>query len=181
MDSINKNQPEETHQRLDGKEAGQRIMEMAEKNNICFFCTTPLMGDSMGVRPMSIQKSDPDGTMWFLSAKDSHKNLEILADESVRLYIQGSAHSDFLYLKGTAMLSDNRDKIHELWKPIAKAWFTEGEDDPRISVIRFKPQEGYYWDNKHGNLVAGIKILAGAMMGITLDDSIEGELNPGKS
>jgi len=178
MDSINKNQPEENHRSLAGTEAGERIMEMAEKNNICFFCTRPFTDESMGVRPMSIQKTDPDGTMWFLSAKDSYKNQEILADESVRLYIQGSAHSDFLFLKGTAMISDNPEKIHELWKPIVKAWFTEGEDDPRISVIRFTPQEGYYWDNKHGNLIAGMKILAGALMGKTLDDSIEGELSP---
>jgi len=35
---------------------------------------------------------------------------------------------------------------------------------------------GYYWDTKHGTVVAGAKILIGAMVGRTLDDSIEGEL-----
>jgi hypothetical protein len=41
-------------------------------------------------------------------------------------------------------------------------------------VIRFEPAEGYYWDNKHGNAVAGIKMLIGAAIGKTLDDSVEG-------
>jgi hypothetical protein len=31
---------------------------------------------------------------------------------------------------------------------------------------------------KHGNFVAGAKILVGAMAGKTLDDSIEGKLSP---
>jgi hypothetical protein len=38
------------------------------------------------------------------------------------------------------------------------------------------PWEGYYWDTKHGKLVAFAKQIAGAVMGKTLDDSIEGKL-----
>jgi hypothetical protein len=57
-----------------------------------------------------------------------------------------------------------------------KTWFTEGIDDPRITVIQFTPQEGYYWDTKHGRAVAGLKMLVGAAIGKTLDDSIEGTL-----
>ena len=51
-------------------------------------------------------------------------------------------------------------------------------DDPRITAIKVETTEGYYWDNKHGNVVAFAKMAAGAIMGKTLDDSIEGELNP---
>jgi hypothetical protein len=43
-------------------------------------------------------------------------------------------------------------------------------------VIEFTPQEGYYWDTKHGMAVASVKMLIGAMTGQTLDDSIEGKL-----
>jgi general stress protein 26 len=57
-----------------------------------------------------------------------------------------------------------------------KVWFTGGIDDPRISVIKVEPTEGYYWDNKHGNAIAFVKQLAGAVIGKTIDDSIEGKL-----
>ena len=50
-------------------------------------------------------------------------------------------------------------------------------DDPRITVIKVTPSEGYYWDNKHGNAEAGPKMMIGAMIGKTLDDSIEGKLD----
>jgi hypothetical protein len=36
--------------------------------------------------------------------------------------------------------------------------------------------KGYYWDTKHGTAVAGIKMLIGATIGKTMDDSIEGTL-----
>jgi hypothetical protein len=41
-------------------------------------------------------------------------------------------------------------------------------------VIKFTPHEGYYWDTKHGNLVAFAKMAVGAALGKTLDDSVEG-------
>ena len=55
-------------------------------------------------------------------------------------------------------------------------WFTEGKDDPRITVIKVTPTDGYYWDTKHGAAIAGAKMLVGAAIGKTLDDSVEGRL-----
>jgi general stress protein 26 len=125
---------------------------------------------------MSVQQVDDDGNLWFLSAADSHKNLELDADPTVDLYFKGSAHSDFLHLRGRAAVSRDKAKIKELWEPIHKTWFTDGVDDPRITVIQVTPLDGYYWDTKHGPAVAGVKMLIGAMTGKTLDDSIEGRL-----
>ena len=126
---------------------------------------------------MSVQKVDDAGYIWFLSSADSHKNLEIATDPSVKLYFQGSAHSDFLLINGTASVSRDKAKIKELWEPIIKTWFTGGVDDPRITVIKVTPSEGYYWDTKHGMAVAGIKMLIGATIGKTMDDSIEGKIS----
>ncbi len=176
MDSINKNQPEENHKNLSKSEAAKKIKELAEKAETCFFCTSIGIGESNAARPMSVQKVDEEGNLWFLSSKDSHKNKEIAIDPEVNLYFQGAAHSEFLQLHGNAILYDDKNKIKELWNPILKTWFTEGENDPRISVIKVQPTTGYYWDTKHGKAVAGIKILIGALVGKTLDDSIEGKL-----
>ncbi|MGB4773905.1 MAG: pyridoxamine 5'-phosphate oxidase family protein, partial [Daejeonella sp.] len=89
---------------------------------------------------------------------------------------QGSQYSDFLSVYGPAIISDDKEKIKELWEPVLKDWFTEGIDDPRISVIKVEPVKGYYWDTKHGAAVAFVKRIAGAIIGKTMDDSIEGKL-----
>lgn len=176
MDSINQQQPEDNHEALSGTEAGKKIKELSGKDSTCFFCTKITSGQPLNVRPMSVQKVDEAGTFWFLSADDSHKNAEIEADNHVQLLFKGSDYSDFLSVYGVATLSKDKALIHELWEPLLKTWFTEGEDDPRITVIRVESENGYYWDNKHGNAVAFVKMAAGALLGKTLDDSIEGEL-----
>jgi len=177
VDSINQNQPEKNHQDLGGPDAVKRIKAVVAKSDNCFFCTAAATGESGGVRPMNVRDVDDDGNLWFLSARDSHKNAEIARDPTVRLMFQGSTHSDFLHLSGRATVSTDKARIRELWEPLLKTWFTEGVDDPRITVIKVTPTGGYYWDTKHGNAVAGVKMLIGAAIGRTLDDSIEGRLH----
>jgi general stress protein 26 len=176
MNSINEQQIEENVANLEGAEAREKLRELVEKTNTCFFCSNIKTGKPFATRPMSVQKIDREGNLWFLSANDSHLDSEISKDESVQLLFQGSAHSDFLNLYGKASISYDKRKIKELWQPIMKTWFTEGEDDHRISVIKVEPKEIYYWDTKHGNAVAFLKMAAGAIIGKTLDDSIEGTL-----
>ena len=175
MDSINKNQPEDNFKNLNGPEAIAKLKDLAEGKS-CFFCSSIKTGIPISTRPMSVQQVDENGNLWFLSANDSHKNDELVHDPFVHLLFQGSSYSDFLNIYGIAAVSEDKEKIKELWEPVLKTWFTEGEDDPRISIIKVEPIDGYYWDNKHGNAIAFIKQLAGAAIGQTLDDSIEGKL-----
>ncbi len=177
MDSINTNQPEDNLKNLAGTEALKKMKEIAEGTQTCFFCTDIKTGSPLAVRPMQVQKVDDTGCFWFLSSKDSNKDSEIHHDDHVHLFFQESHHSGFLNVYGEAFISEDKAKIKELWDPILKAWFTEGEDDPRISVIKVVPTEAYYWDNKHGNAIAFIKQTASAVIGKTFDDSVEGKLN----
>lgn len=176
MDSINREQPEDNFENLQGSEAGEKIYELADKTNTCFFTTLIQTGKPLRVRPMAVQKKDKAGNFWFLSASDSYKNKEIAQDNRVQLLFKGSAYSDFLSIYGEATISSDKELIAELWEPILKTWFTEGIDDPRITVIQVSALEGYYWDTKHGNAVAFLKMATGALIGKTLDDSIEGNL-----
>lgn len=177
MDSINRNQPEDNYEALSSAAAVTKIKELVNKASICFFCTR-LGNQPFATRPMSVQEVDEHGALWFLSAADSHKNAEIEQDPMVQLLFQGSAYSDFLSLYGTAHISKDPQKIKDLWHPILKTWFTEGIDDPRITVIQVVPQDGYYWDTKHNQAIAFAKRLVGAALGKTLDDSIEGPVAP---
>lgn len=176
MNSINQQQPEENYKDLSGPEAIQKLKELAEDAKTCFFCSDIKTGVPVSARPMTVQKVDEAGNLLFLSATDSNTNKEITEDAFVQLFFQGSKYSDYLNIYGIATLSQDKALIKELWQPTLKTWFTEGEDDPRISVISVEPTEVYYWDNKHGNAVAFVKQLVGAAIGKTLDDSIEGKL-----
>ncbi|WP_374163768.1 pyridoxamine 5'-phosphate oxidase family protein [Arcticibacter sp. MXS-1] len=177
MDSINQQQPEDNLKHLEGAEAINKMKALADNAASCFFCSNIKTGVPFTTRPMTVLQVDDAGNFWFLSSDDSNKNDELSRDPFVHLLFQGSSYSDFLNIYGIAEVSKDKAKIKELWKPTLKTWFTEGEDDPRISVIKVEPSEGYYWDHKNNKAVAFLKQAAGAVLGKTLDDTIEGRLD----
>jgi general stress protein 26 len=176
MNSINQNQPEDNHKDLAGPEAITKLKELADDAKTCFFITNIKTGLPVSARPMTVQEVDEQGNLWFLLANDSETYKELQAEPLAQLFFQGSTYSDYLNVYGIASVSADKEKIKQFWKPTLKTWFTEGEDDARIAVVKLEPSEAYYWDNKHGNAVAFIKQLAGAALGKTLDDSIEGKI-----
>lgn len=177
MDSNNKNQ-EDNYKDVFGEEAIEKIKTLAGKAGSCFMCTKIETGKSFSSRPMAPEKIDDQANFWFLSASGSHKNKELEKDPAVQLLFQGSSYSDFLSVYGRAEISRDRQKIEELWDETMKTWFTQGKDDPQITVIRVFPTEGYYWDTKNNVLVALAKRLYGAAVGETYDDSVEGNIRP---
>ena len=53
MDSINKNQAEQNHKDLAGKEAVDKLKELVKQAETCFFCTSDTASPTGGSRPMS--------------------------------------------------------------------------------------------------------------------------------
>lgn len=172
--SNNSQNPHVEH--LNNQDAVDRIKSMAEKADLCFFITTIKTGEPLNVRPMSCAQVDDEGNLWFLSMKSSEKNKEIELDSKTQLLFQVGNYSGFLSLYGDSEILFNREKLDELWSPLAKTWFQGGKDDPEISLIKFRPLDGYYWDTKHGSAVAFLKMAASVISGKTMDDSIEGQI-----
>jgi general stress protein 26 len=156
-------------------EAIDKLKELVKHNPICLF-TSRLTQEPFQTRPMSTAQVDDEGNLWFLSASDSYKNEEVDYDPNVQLFYVNTPDSEYLTVFGKAYISTDRQKIDEVWKPLAKAWFTEGKDDPRITLLKVVPEEAYYWDTKTNKMVAMLKILTAAVTGQTMDDSVEGKL-----
>jgi general stress protein 26 len=161
---------------LTHEEAIRKFQELVTHESTCLF-TTRLTEVPLTTRPMAIQKVCDQGNFWFLSASDSDKNQEIMSDPRVQLFISNTSNYEFLSVYGRATVTRDRNKIEELWSDIAKAWFPEGKDDPRVTVIKVIPEEGFYWDTKDGKLVSMIKILASAVSGKTLQEGVEGTIS----
>lgn len=158
---------------LSGTEAISKIRELAE-DQVCLFCTVTNGG--LISRPMGTMQVDDAGEIWFMSHRDSEKNQQVKQDDTVYLQYLDSGKNHYLSLTGSASIVTDRAKIHELWNPMAKAWFEQGEDDPAISLIRVTPQEGHYWDTKNGKLLTMLKIAASALTGYKGDGGVEGQL-----
>ncbi len=163
------------HKNLTSTEGVEKLRELAVSADICMF-TTSLSRLPLTTRPMSTGQVDEGGNIWFLSRKTSDKNKEILADDRVQLFYGNNGNSEYLSVYGTASISFDRAKIKEVWSTLAKIWFTEGDDDPEISLIKVAPQDAYYWDTKNNKFVALIKMATALVTGTTMDDGVEGTI-----
>lgn len=160
---------------LSGSAAVQKIKDLVDEGDSCFFCTLSITSE-LHARPMAVIEVDDSGHLWFFTEADSLKNVELDRNPRVTLFFKQGDNGGHLKLDGEATEVNDRATIHRLWSPKLRNWFTEGVDDPRISLLKVEPRSGEYWDNRHGTAVAGIKMLFGALTAQRMDDGVHGHL-----
>jgi general stress protein 26 len=158
---------------LSGDEGKKKIGELIKSVRICMM-TTAASDGSFDSRPMATQEADFDGTVYFLTRHESGKVAEIENDAHVSLIYSDADDKNFVVAKGRAQVSQDKGKIHELWNPMFKAWFPQGEDDPAIAVLKVDVHEAQYWEGPTSKLVFGVKYLAAAVTGGKVDVGTQG-------
>ncbi|AYO58280.1 general stress protein [Chryseobacterium sp. 6424] len=163
---------------LNQTEAIKKLKELSENASVCMFCTE-LTQLPINTRPMSLRETDAEGNLWFISSADSNKNFEISEDNRVQLLFMNNSKSEYLSVFGKAYIYKDKALIEDKWTNFASAWFEEGKDDPKVTLIRVSPEKSYYWDTKAGKLVSLISFAAAAISGGTTDndDGVEGQLH----
>lgn len=161
---------------LASSDAVKKLQDMAKEVRVCMFCTYD-SSNRLQTAPMSANKVDDDGNIWFISDKNSKRNTDLAGNNTTDLIFGDPAKENYISVHGTSEILFDKEIIKELWNPIIKTWFQGGVDDPNISVIKVTTDDAYYWDTKHGKMVSFIKIMAGAVTGKTMDDGIEGKLS----
>ena len=160
---------------LSGGEGIKKIGELIQDIKICMM-TTAVGDGSFDSRPMATQNKKFDGNLWFLTKNDSGKVRELANDDHIGLMYSNPDDSSYVAIKGIATVGRDQTMIHELWNPMYKAWFPEGETDPSITVLRVRVTEAQYWEASSSKLVMGVKYLAAAITGGKVDVGETGKL-----
>jgi general stress protein 26 len=161
---------------LHDKQAIRKLQDLATEINICLFCSGVSDDEQESCRPMATSGVDEEGSIWFMSARNSQKNKEIAAYPQVKLYYSHPGKSSFLIVSGMADIVYDREKIRELWHPLDWTWFNEGVDDPDLSLIRVRPERAHYWDARGNRMVNFFRMVATAATGKALVEGEEGNL-----
>ncbi|HRH45105.1 MAG TPA: pyridoxamine 5'-phosphate oxidase family protein [Pyrinomonadaceae bacterium] len=132
-------------------ESISKLKELIE--GIDFAMLTTLKGNRMHSRPMSTQKFEFDGDLWFFTSDQTAKVEEIEKDNRVNVSYSQPDENTYVSVSGTASLVKDRAKIEELWNPIYKAWFPKGLDDPSLALLKVTIEEAEYWDAPNSTFV----------------------------
>ncbi len=93
-------------------------------------------------RPMATQERISGTDLWFVTDVSSNKLDELEGDPHVNLAYYNMKSREYVSVAGTAHITQDRNRIHELYKPDWKAWFGNeggerdgGPDDPRLALV----------------------------------------------
>jgi len=142
----------------------KKLAKMIHGIDFAMFTTATEEG-SLRSRPMSTQKTEFDGSLWFFSDIDSGKMFEVEQDRHVNLAYAEPQNQRYISVSGRATISRDKAKIKELWSPAIKAWYPEGPDDPKIALIRVDVDQAEYWDNPNNKVVTLIGFIKATMTG----------------
>ena len=141
----------------------ERVWELAKRIGTAMFVTWD--GDEQRARPLAATVEKDEGAVYFLTDVRGHKDEQIVEFPHVSVSFADHKASKFVALSGTATVSNDRERIKDLWSPFAKAWW-DGPDDPAIRVIKMVPRDAEFWDSP-GRIVTTISMLAAAVTGRT--------------
>lgn len=124
-------------------------------------------GDKMRARPMAAHIDRDANAIYFLSDERRHKDEQIKQDPNMNLSFADASDQKYVSVSGTAIVSNDRAKIRDLFNTPAKAWWDSAED-PNIRVLKFTPDDAEFWDSP-GTVISYVKMAAAAATGTRPD------------
>lgn len=97
-------------------------------------------------RPMAAQLADDAGVLWFFTRAGSDVCYESDTECRVNVSFVEPKRQVYLSVSGTAQLSNNREKMEQLWDPQLAAWFPQGLSDETLRLISVNIERAEYWD-----------------------------------
>jgi len=135
-------------------------------SDIRFAMLTTIEADgSLRARPMAAQQTEGDADLWFFTYGESPKAREVRRDDRVNVSFSDNEKNRWVSVSGTAELVRDRAKMEELWKPILKAWFPQGLDEPDIALLKVDVEQAEYWDSASSKMVQLVGLLKAVATG----------------
>ena len=123
-------------------------------------------------RPMATQQHTEGTDFWFVTDIDTHKMDELETDPHVNLAFYKDRTREWVSVSGTARISRDRAKIHELYAPDWRAWFGDeggardgGPDDPRIALILVEAHSVVYQKSDRPQPLVMFELVKGIVTG----------------
>ncbi|MBD3663588.1 pyridoxamine 5'-phosphate oxidase family protein [Sulfitobacter aestuariivivens] len=97
--------------------------------------------------PMSHYVDDDDSpqAIWFITAKGTDLSNAAATGETAQYIVSSNDEQLYARIDGRISVSNDPQKLDEMWNAIASAWFDGGQQDPDVQLIRFDLTEAEVW------------------------------------
>jgi general stress protein 26 len=113
-------------------------------------------------RPMAPLAMDSDGAIWFFVDRTAQHADPL---RSVNLSFSDASRSIYVSISGHAEVIGNRERIAEMWTPLAKPWFPGGAESKNLALLKLVAHRIEYWDAPHSRVVRLLALAASMVAG----------------
>ncbi|RYG10185.1 MAG: hypothetical protein EON96_17125 [Caulobacteraceae bacterium] len=143
---------------LTAAEAEKEFWDHLKKSN------TGLLGlDQPGyhAQPMTAYREEETGTIWFFTRGDTDlaKDAAVGAGQSAMFHYGSKDQHVWACIHGNLSTVYDKERIDRYWNPILGAWYPEGKDDPKLTLLKFEADDGRVWVSDKGPIGFGYEIL----------------------
>ncbi|GIJ21349.1 pyridoxamine 5'-phosphate oxidase family protein [Micromonospora lutea] len=136
---------------IGGRQARARITELIRASRICTLTTISLDGRLVG-RPMTLQRAEFDGQLWFHANAASSTVRQVRVNPEVVLSLHDPQAQVWASITGSARDDHDQARAERLWHPGLAAWFPDGPATAGLTLIAVHPTAARCWDARGGQV-----------------------------
>ena len=150
---------------IENESSLEKLKEMIKGIDFCMLSTLDEDG-YIHSRPMSLNgEVDEEGNLWFFTSSNSLKAQEIRQFPKVNTSFANPDDHKYVSISGSGQLVTDRAKIKELWKPVFRAWFPDGPDQPDVALLKVKIERAEYWDSPSSTIAQAFSFVSAIVTG----------------
>lgn len=111
-------------------------------------------------QPMTGFGEPETGTIWFFTRDDTDFARDVAVGGQPGMFTyQAKDQKVQACIHGVLSIDQDRERIDRYWNPVVAAWYPDGKDDPRLTLVRFDAEDGRVWVSDKGALGFGYEVL----------------------
>ncbi|MEV4714314.1 pyridoxamine 5'-phosphate oxidase family protein [Micromonospora sp. NPDC049374] len=136
---------------IGGRQARNRITELIRAARICTLTTISLDGRLVG-RPMTLQRAEFDGQLWFFAYAGSATVRQLRVNPEVEMSLHDPQAQVWASITGSARDDHDQARAERLWHPGLAGWFPDGPATAGLTLVAVHATAARCWDARGGQV-----------------------------
>lgn len=115
-------------------------------------------GSHMHMQPMAPMLDRKTATIWFFTKTDTALAQAITPGAHAHFCVVGKDHDYHACVAGRLSLRKDPAKIDEYWSSVVSAWYENGKDDPKLTMLALEMEDAEIWASTGSTLKFGWEI-----------------------
>ena len=115
-------------------------------------------GSELQFQPMAPQLDRPNKTIWFFTKASTLMTQAIGPGARGRFVLIGRNHDYHACVSGPIEQTKDPEVIERYWNTVVGAWFEGGKEDPELTLLALRLEDGEAWVSTDSQLKFGWEI-----------------------